>query len=179
LQNWNVLDRDGTLIRHRHYLNDPAHVELIPGVGEGLRTLRALGLGLVVVTNQSAMARGLLTPAALAAIHARMNELLSVHDIVINAFYTCPHHPDDCCACRKPLPGLLHKAAKDLGFFPAESYVIGDKACDIGMGAAAGATTILIRNEFAAPDGGDCPTPPNFAIGSFAEAVECIRKPHG
>ncbi len=171
-----VLDRDGTLIRHRHYLNDPAQVELIPGIAEGLRALRALGLGLVVVTNQSAMARGLLTPAGLAAIHERVRELLATQGVAIDAFYTCPHHPDDGCACRKPLPGLLQQAAEELGFLPAESFVIGDKACDIGMGAAAGATTLLVRNEFAAPDGADCPVPPDFACDSFAAAVACIAR---
>src|SRR5271166_4576848 len=106
-----ALDRDGTIIVERQYLSDPEAVELLPGAAAGLRTMRNLGLGLVVVTNQSAVGRGYFDLARLDEIHGRLRELLAGEDVTIDGIYVCPHTPEDGCRCRKPLPILLKRAA--------------------------------------------------------------------
>lgn len=145
-----ALDRDGTLIVERHYLSDPSEVELLPDVARGLRLLRDLGLGLVVVTNQSAVGRGLIDIAQLTRIHRRLCDLLQAAGADVDAIYYCPHTPDDGCACRKPRTGMLEQAAQDLGFALRESFVVGDKACDIELGRQVGATTFLVRTGYGA-----------------------------
>lgn len=145
-----ALDRDGTLIVERHYLADPAKVELLPGVARALILLEQAGLGRIVVTNQSAMARGILDRPTLDAIHARMIELLAAEGASVDAIYFCPHGPDDDCRCRKPRPGMLEQAARELGFEPAEAFVVGDKACDTGLGRAVGARSLLVKTGYGA-----------------------------
>ncbi|MEM7249257.1 MAG: HAD family hydrolase [Acidobacteriota bacterium] len=140
-----LLDRDGTLNRECHYLSDPGQVELLPGVGSGLRRLREAGFGLVVVTNQSGIARGLFDEERLAAIHDRLDVLLAAEDVVIDSYHHCPHHPEEGCSCRKPGTSLVLEAALRHGFVPSECFVIGDKACDVDLARALGATGILVR----------------------------------
>jgi D-glycero-D-manno-heptose 1,7-bisphosphate phosphatase len=143
-----ALDRDGTVIVERHYLSDPDQVELLNGAVSGLRRLRDLGLGLVLVTNQSAIGRGMFDHQRLALIHQRLSELLATHGIRFDGMYYCPHTPDEGCACRKPKTEMLRLAAKELGFDPRRSFVIGDKNCDIELGRNAGATTVLVRTGY-------------------------------
>jgi len=140
-----LLDRDGTLIVERTYLSDPDQVELIPGAAAGLRRLAARGLGLVVVTNQSGIGRGLFDAARLVEIHERLIEALRAEQVELDAIYFCPHHPDDACGCRKPRPALALRAAAELGFDPARAFVVGDMASDVALGRALGATTLLVR----------------------------------
>lgn len=143
-----VLDRDGTLIEECHYLSDPADVALTPGAGEALRRLARRGLGLVVVTNQSAIGRGIFGPDRLDAIHAEVVEQLAREGVSLAGIYVCPHVPEDGCACRKPRRALLDRAGRDLGFDPADAFVVGDKASDIELGKSAGASTILVRTGY-------------------------------
>jgi D-glycero-D-manno-heptose 1,7-bisphosphate phosphatase len=143
-----LLDRDGTLNVERHYLADPEQVELLPGVIPGLRLLQTHDLGLVVLTNQSGLARGYFDRAALAAVHARLRHLLAEAGIDLAAIHVCPHGPDDGCTCRKPAPGLALAAAAEHGFDLAQSFVIGDKGSDVELGRAVGATTILVRTGY-------------------------------
>jgi len=171
-----ILDRDGTLIVHHRYLSDPAKVELIPGVAWGLRRLRALNLGLVVTTNQSAVARGLLSLENLEAIHGRLKELLSAEGIVLDGIYVCPHLPRDGCRCRKPKPGLLLRAARELGFEPRECYVVGDNTCDVELGRSVEATTIFLRTPYGAPEAPRGPVPADYTVCGFEEAVERISR---
>lgn len=140
-----LIDRDGTINVEREYLSNPNGLELIPGAAKGLRLLKELGLGLVVLTNQSGIARGYFSLETLDAIHARLKALLAGEGIALDGLYICPHGPDDDCDCRKPLPGLALQAAKDLGFDPSRAFVIGDKAADVDLGKAVGATSILVR----------------------------------
>jgi len=140
-----LLDRDGTLIVERNYLSDPDQVELIPGAAPGLRRLAARGLGLVVVTNQSGIGRGLFDEAKLVEIHQRLIEALRAEQVDLDAIYFCPHRPDDACGCRKPRPALALRAAAELGFEPARAFVVGDMASDVALGRAIGATTLLVR----------------------------------
>ncbi len=145
-----LLDRDGTINKECHYLSDPAQICLIPGAAEGLHQLMTLGLGLVVITNQSAIGRGYFNEQRLKLIHKRLCTLLSAKGVFLDGIYFCPHTPDDNCSCRKPRTGLIERAARDLGFDPRQSFVIGDKPCDVEMGQRAGATSILVRTGYGA-----------------------------
>lgn len=143
-----LLDRDGTLIQERNYLARVEDVELLPATGRGLHLLSQAGLGLVVLTNQSGLSRGYFDQAALNAVHARLIQLLANEGVSLDGIYVCPHAPDDGCDCRKPKIGLAQRAAAELGFDPATSFVIGDKPCDIELGRCLGATTFLVRTGY-------------------------------
>ena len=138
------LDRDGTIIEDEGYLNDASRVRLVPGVLEALRAFRSRGMMLVIVSNQSGIARGLVTEAQYAEIDARVRELLAAAGAPIDASYHCPHGPDAGCDCRKPLPGMILQAAREHGIDPSRSFMVGDKMSDVGAGRAAGCTTALL-----------------------------------
>jgi D-glycero-D-manno-heptose 1,7-bisphosphate phosphatase len=140
-----LLDRDGTIIADRHYLSDPEGVELLPGAVEGLRALKRLGLGLLVVSNQSGLGRGYFQEQDLWAVHMRLRQLLAAEGLQLDGSYYCPHLPEDACACRKPAPGLVEQAAQEQGFEPSLCFVIGDKRSDVELGLAVGAVSILVR----------------------------------
>ncbi len=173
-----ILDRDGTLIFERHYLSDPRQVELIPTVPESLRALSRKGFGIIVITNQSAIGRGFFDLARLARIHQRLHELLHAHGVRLDGVYFCPHTPDDRCRCRKPQPGLIEVAARELGFEPHESFVIGDKACDIELGKRVGATTFLVRTGYGAQEEREQTACPDFVVDSVWDAVPIIERLH-
>jgi D-glycero-D-manno-heptose 1,7-bisphosphate phosphatase len=139
-----LLDRDGTINEEVGYVLQPDELRLIPGAIDGLRELRDLGLGLVVVTNQSPIGRGLLTEAGLRAIHERLHELLADGGVTLDGVEHCPHRPDQGCACRKPATDMVERAARAHGFDPARSWVVGDHLADVELGRAVGARTILV-----------------------------------
>lgn len=141
-----LLDRDGTINEEIGYVLRPEDLRLVPGALDGLRTLRGLGLGLVVVTNQSPVGRGWISSAALEEIHQRLRELLAEGGVELDGIEVCPHRPEEGCACRKPGVGLVERAADRLGFDPAEAWMIGDHAFDMRLGRAVGARTILVRS---------------------------------
>jgi D-glycero-D-manno-heptose 1,7-bisphosphate phosphatase len=140
-----LIDRDGTLNVEKHYLSDPDQLELYPGAGAAVRRLNQLGLGVVVVTNQSGIARGYFDLDRLDAIHHRLDALLAAETARIDGLYLCPHGPDEDCSCRKPRPGMVEQAVADHGFDPARAFVIGDKEVDVDLGRGVGATTFLVR----------------------------------
>jgi len=170
-----ILDRDGTIIVERHYLSDPDQVELLPNAANGLRRMRDLGLGLVVITNQSAIGRRFFDEARLKQIHARLDELLEAEGITIDALYFCPHLPDDDCTCRKPRTGLIEAAAADLDFDPGDCFVIGDKPCDIELGQRIGATTFLVRTGYGTQEIPDLTIPPDYIVDDLLAASQVIR----
>lgn len=131
------IDRDGTLIVDVGYPRDPAQVEPLPGALDALRALQAHH-ALVIVSNQSGIGRGLITPAEARAVHARVVERFGQAGVVFAGAYYCPHDPGAGCACRKPAPGLLLDAARELGLDLAASVMIGDKPSDVAAGRAAG-----------------------------------------
>jgi histidinol-phosphate phosphatase family protein len=143
-----LLDRDGTVIVDRGHLSDPEGVELIPGAGEALARLAERGLGLVLVTNQSAVGRGIVDLEKLDEIHAALAEHLAPHGVAFAGTFFCPHLPDEGCDCRKPGTALALRAARELGFDPARAFVVGDKTSDIEMGRAVGAATVLVRTGY-------------------------------
>jgi D-glycero-D-manno-heptose 1,7-bisphosphate phosphatase len=147
-----LLDRDGTINEEIGYVLSPAELRLIPGAAEGIRRLRALDLGLVVVTNQSPVGRGWITEEQLDAVHDRLRELLRTEGVDIDAIEHCPHAPDSGCRCRKPATGMVDRAAAALGFDPAESFVVGDHAGDMAMGRAVGARTLFVMTGHGAEE---------------------------
>jgi histidinol-phosphate phosphatase family protein len=138
------LDRDGTIIVERHYLSNPAGVELEVGVPEGLRRLSEAGYTLVVISNQSGVGRGKFGIEAAHAVNDRVAELLSAEGIIIAGWYMCPHHPNEGCNCRKPAAALAYQAARDLDLDLAHSFVIGDKRSDVEFAKAFDSMGILV-----------------------------------
>jgi histidinol-phosphate phosphatase family protein len=138
-----LLDRDGTLTVDVPYNHDPALVRLVPDAADALARARRQGLRLGLVTNQSGVAKGLITGADLAAVHARLEELAGPFDVIV----VCPHDAADGCGCRKPQPGLVLAAADALGVEPAACVVVGDAPSDVEAARRAGAHGILVGAE--------------------------------
>jgi histidinol-phosphate phosphatase family protein len=139
------LDRDGVIIVDRHYLDDPADVQLEAGVPAALRRARASGYRLVGLSNQSGLGRGLFDLATFAAVMARLDALLRAEGCALDAFFYCPHAPADACACRKPAPGLLREAAREMDWEPERSAMVGDKLADVDLALDGGLQPILVR----------------------------------
>jgi D-glycero-D-manno-heptose 1,7-bisphosphate phosphatase len=165
-----VLDRDGTIVVDRDYLDDPAGLSFLPGAAEGLQWLHANGYRLVVVTNQSGVARGRFDLQRLAQIHARFTEMVLQAGARLDGIYFCPHGPDDHCACRKPNTGLLEQAAGELGFELSAVFVVGDKESDIELGRRVSAPTILI----AADEAHSPTTAASFIVSDLRRAAQVI-----
>ncbi|HET7095448.1 MAG TPA: HAD family hydrolase [Thermomicrobiales bacterium] len=145
------LDRDGTLVEPRHYPRRAAELTLYDGIAAPLRRLREAGFALVIVTNQSGIARALFTESDLRAMHDDLRERLAGLGVVIDAIEHCPHHPDGAiaelairCTCRKPMPGMLLRAAADLDLDLSRSWMVGDILDDVDAGHRAGCKSILV-----------------------------------
>lgn len=145
------LDRDGTLNPDPGYINSPDQYELFPGVPEALARLKRAGARLIVVTNQSGIARGFLTPEDLAAVHMKLKRLLDVADVSLDSIYFCPHHPDDGCDCRKPNRGMIDQAVREWGMNLDRSYLIGDHIRDIELAKRIGARSVLMTTGVMSP----------------------------
>ena len=146
------LDRDGTLVVEKGYITVPDGVELLPGAAEAIVSLRSRGWKLFVVSNQAAVAKGLISEDELARINERMLMMLGAEGAVLDGIYCCPHHPDGeaeeygrDCDCRKPKPGLLERAAAEHDLDLADCVMIGDTLRDIQAGKAAGVAATLPR----------------------------------
>ncbi len=142
------LDRDGTLIVEKHFLADPAGVELCTAAAEGLQRLQAAGFRFVMISNQSGIARGIMTEAQVRAVNARMTELLAPHGVTFSALYWCPHGPTDTCTCRKPAPGMIQRAVAELGGDLRGAWVIGDRVADLGLARGLGLPNLLVRTGY-------------------------------
>jgi histidinol-phosphate phosphatase family protein len=138
--------------------------------------LSAMGLGLVVVTNQSGIARGYFDEARLERVHLRMRELLAPSGVFLDAIYHCPHQPEDRCMCRKPLTGLVERASVELGFDPTECFVIGDKPCDVELGQRMGAKTFLVRTGYGAKVEACGAVAPHYVVNDVRDAARVIGK---
>jgi D-glycero-D-manno-heptose 1,7-bisphosphate phosphatase len=146
------LDRDGTLIEDIPYLGSVDRLALFPWTIDTVRALNRAGLAVVIVTNQSGIARGFMTEAAVHDIHSEISRRLEAGGARVEAYYYCPHHPDGTvepygrrCDCRKPARGLVDRAASDLHLDPSRSFVVGDKWVDVGLARGIGARGILVR----------------------------------
>ena len=152
------LDKDGTLIPDIPYNIDPERITLKAGVTQALALLARLGSPLVVVSNQSGVARGLFSEAALQGVQLRLAELFASCGATLAGFYWCPHHPEGVlpshaihCACRKPAPGLLLQAAQELGLSLEHSWMVGDTLADVTAGLRAGCRSMLITATVSRP----------------------------
>jgi heptosyltransferase-2 len=178
------LDRDGTLNRDVGYVTSPEKLELFPDVIGAVSSLKRAGARVVVVTNQSGVARGLISPADLEAVHAKLRSLLEAEGASLDAIYFCPHHPDEGCACRKPDVAMIERATTQLGLDRRASYVVGDQRRDIELGHRIRAGTILVTTGPASRDHlaalREEGLPPDHVAATLSEAVEWIMKdwPH-
>ena len=177
------LDRDGTLMRHCEYLADISDLELFEETWEAVRLLNRNRIPAVVVTNQSAIARGLLGEEELLAIHSEMQVRLRHRGAFLDAFYYCPHHPTQgelpyrrSCTCRKPQPGLILRAADELGLSPRLSFMVGDSQSDVEAGRRAGCRTVLITETEGDADDSSSETVggPDFVARDVLQAVHWI-----
>lgn len=172
LQRAVFLDRDGTLAEDVGYCRRPEDFWLFPYAAKAVAQLNRLGHKVIVVTNQSGIARGFLSEDDLAAIHDKMYRALAAGGATVDALYYCPHHPDNGCQCRKPAPGLLLRAAEVMGLDLAKSYVVGDREADVLLGRAVGCRTILVETgPTPFPENG---APPNYRAPTLLEAVNWI-----
>ena len=135
-----LFDRDGTLVIDVPYNGDPGKVRPVAGAKSVLDGLRADGIATGVISNQSGIARGLITADDVAKVNARVEELLGPFDV----WEVCPHAEHDGCSCRKPAPGMVHSACRKLGIHESEAALIGDIGADVGAAEAAGATGVLV-----------------------------------
>ena len=164
-----ILDRDGTVVIDRDYLDDPAGLEFLPGAAQGLRDLYERGHPLVVITHQSGIGRGRLTLARAGEINERFAAMVRAAGAELAGLYLCPHRPDEGCTCRKPGTLLLLQAARELGFVAGDSVVIGDKSSDIEFGRRVGALTMLVSASGLSSDGK--PSGADFVVGDLREAA--------
>ena len=181
------LDRDGTVNEEVGYLSDLRRLRLIPGAGAAIRRLNEAGLKVVLVTNQSGVARGYFPESFVHDTHALLETMLREEGARLDGIYYCPHHPTAgnslhtmACDCRKPGTGLIDRAARELDIDVKNSFTAGDKWSDIELGQRAGTRTVLVRTGFAPDDPGNIRPPqvrdPDFLAHTIAEAVDWIIK---
>lgn len=177
------LDRDDTIMEDSGYINSPQQVRLIAGAAGALVDLRKMGYRIIVVSNQSGIARGIITEQALAQIHERLKQLLAEQNAYLDRIYCCPYHPDGVIAkfrkdsdWRKPKPGMLLAAAKEMGIDLAGSWMVGNDYRDIAAGKAAGCRTILIRSHTNAPVKQPGDPDADFEAINLKEAVNIVKR---
>jgi D-glycero-D-manno-heptose 1,7-bisphosphate phosphatase len=153
------LDRDGTVVAEKYYLADPDLAELIEGAAPAMRRLATAGFALVVVTNQSGIARGLYTLDDFVAVQQRIEQLLDAQGVQLDGVYFCPHHPDftGACDCRKPAAGLYRRAAGELGLDLARSAYVGDRLKDVLPAVRLGGKGYLVRTGYGREQERDAP----------------------
>jgi len=179
------LDCDGTLIEDPGYINHPDQVKLLDGVPEALIELKHIGYKLIVVSNQSAVARGIVTEKVLGEIHNRLKQLLAEKGAYLDGIYYCPYHPDGLIAKyrkesndRKPNPGMLLTAADEMDIDLGQSWAIGDSGRDVEAGSKAGCKTILINYSSHAQKPQQKEPNPDYKAVNIKEAVNIIKKHH-
>lgn len=166
------IDRDGTMARDVNYCRHPEDFELFPNTARAIKLLNEHGFKVIVITNQSGIARGYFTKEALAQIHEKMKAELAKIGAWVDGIFYCPHHPDDNCDCRKPKPKLVLQAAKKHNIELERSFVVGDLELDIGLGKAAGCTTILLRDSLQE----DTSISPDYIASDLLEATQYVLR---
>lgn len=184
------LDRDGTINEEVGYVNHIDRFILLPRVGEAIRTLNQNGFKVVVITNQSGVARGYFPESLIHLVHQKMKDLLMKEGAYLDGIYYCPHHPEageppyrQRCRCRKPNPGLVEKAVEDLDIDCSQSYLIGDRGKDIEFGHLIGTKTILVLTGYGKGDwefyGNRWERKPHYVAQDLYEAVQWILRNEG
>ena len=179
------LDRDGTINEQMGYINHTCRFQLLPGAAEAIKKLNDADIPVVVISNQSGLARGYFPEELLVAVHEKMNRLLAEAGAHVDGIYYCPHHPEAkeerfraACNCRKPKPGLVLQASEEMKLDPKRSYVVGDRWSDIKTADNCGATSILVRTGYGRGDeqyiGPQQEIQPDFKADDLLEAVTWI-----
>ena len=176
------LDRDGVLIREVHYLSKLKDMRIYDDVPAGIKRLKAANRKLIMVTNQSGIARGYFSEAFVHKIFVEMNRILAKEGAALDAMYFCPHHPDGReplnihCDCRKPKPGMIRQAYKDHGIDLRRSYMLGDKICDIELAIHSGIKGILLETGYGASLATQIASeyPKTPIVRNFTQAVDVI-----
>jgi histidinol-phosphate phosphatase family protein len=167
------LDRDGTMAKDVHHCRRPEDFELFSDTVKAVRLLNDRGFKVIIVTNQSGIARGYFTEETLAKIHQKIKGELADKGAWVDGIYYCPHHPDDNCGCRKPKPKLVLQAARDFNIDLKHSFVVGDLQIDIDLGKVVGCRTILVRGM---PSTGGEGTTTDAIAANLMEATRTILK---
>lgn len=172
------IDRDGTININTHYISDPEDFVMYEGVGKGVRILQDKGYLIIVVTNQSGIARGYFTEEDLKNVHQRMEDDLAEFGVRLDGIYYCPHHPEDRCQCRKPNTALFEEAIKGHDIDTSMSFMIGDKELDIVAGKKIGLKTILVperhEREGLINNIKEWQYLPDYIADNFLDAIEWI-----
>jgi len=176
------IDRDGTINVDVDFLSSPDQLQLIPRSAEAIKVLNDLGIPVIVITNQSGIARGLYSEADLHRVHSAMDEMLKHYGATISAYYFCPHHPTDGiapyvkdCDCRKPKPGMLLRAKKKFGFDLRRSFIVGDKCVDVQAGKSVGAVAIQVSTGYGIEEKGLCADIRDYYAVDLFDAVQFIK----
>ncbi len=181
------LDRDGTINEQMGYINHLCRFKLLAGAAEAIKLLNDAEIPVVVISNQSGLARGYFPEELLVAVHEKMDRLLAEKGAHVDGIYYCPHHPEakeerfrDTCNCRKPKPGLVFQAAEEMNLDPANSFVVGDRWSDIKTAANCGAKSVLVRTGYGRGDeqyiGPHQEIQPDHKAEDLLEAVKWILK---
>jgi D-glycero-D-manno-heptose 1,7-bisphosphate phosphatase len=174
------LDRDGTIAEEVGYLDDISRFRMFPFAAQAIRRLNKAKLPVIVITNQSGVARGYFPESLVSAVHELMTEQLAKEGAHVDALYYCPHKEEDECACRKPRPGMLKSAEREHGLDLRRSSVVGDRYGDIELAHGVGARAILVRTGYGeneiAQRSAKWPVPPDFVAESLAEAADWILR---
>ena len=179
------LDRDGTLSEERGFIDRLELIEIFPWTSDAVRLLNRAGFAVVVVTNQSAIGRGIIDRPFLQSVHDAFDRHFAKAGARIDRYYFCPHHPDAplpeyrmVCRCRKPGPGMIEQAAEDLGLDLSRSFMVGDRPIDVASGHAAGVRSVLVRSGHSS-GGSDAPPglrEPDAILNNLMEAVGWILR---
>jgi len=179
------VDRDGTINIDVDFLSSPEQITLIPRSADAIRELNQLDVPVIVITNQSGIARGLYTEQDLRAIHRAMDVMLEKENARVLDYFYCPHHPTDGippyiqnCNCRKPKPGLLLQAKEKYGFDLQKSFVIGDKCVDMQAGTAVKATSIQVATGYGTEQKDLCSADREYFGEDLYDAVQYIKRTH-
>jgi D-glycero-D-manno-heptose 1,7-bisphosphate phosphatase len=179
------IDRDGTLSEERGFIDRLELFELFPWTADAVRLLNRAGFVVVVITNQSAIGRGIIDESFLDTVHGEIDRHLARSGARIDRYYFCPHHPEAklpeyrlVCRCRKPEPGMIEQAVRDLDLDPARSFMVGDRLIDVACGHGAGVRSILVRSGHSAYKAGTPPglSQPDAILNNLMEAVGWILR---
>ncbi|MBI2427897.1 MAG: HAD family hydrolase [Ignavibacteriales bacterium] len=177
------VDRDGTINVDVDFLSSPSQIQLIPRSADAIRILNEREIPVVVITNQSGIARGLFSEKDLSIIHRAMDDELKKFDASVLDYFYCPHHPTDGipqyrtdCECRKPKPGMLMQAKEKYGFDLSRCFVIGDKCIDAQTGKSVGAVSIQVATGYGAQEKDSCSNQRDYYATDLYDAVQYITK---